>query len=53
MATKKRELEAAADSMTQEERNIWRQKLDALEAEDDKAVRALTALQDKGDIGTV
>ncbi len=46
-------MEVAADSMTRKERNIWQQKLVALDAENDKAVRALTALQDKGDIGAV
>jgi hypothetical protein len=57
---KKRELEAAADCMTWEERNIWQQKLDALDAED-KAMSSrnmdtaagVTALSDEGDKGAV
>jgi hypothetical protein len=57
---KKRELEASADCMTREERKAWREKLDALDAED-KAMSSrdmdtaagVTALSDKGDEGTV
>jgi hypothetical protein len=57
---KKRELEAAADCMTWEERNVWQQKLDALDAED-KAMSShnidtaagVTASSAEGDEGAV
>ena len=60
VALKKRELEAAADCMTREERNVWQQKLDALDAED-KAMSSrnmdtaagVTASSDEGDKGAV
>ena len=57
---KKRVLEAAADCMTREESNVWRQKLDALDAEDEAissrnmdTAAGITALSDKGDEGAV
>ena len=60
VALKKRELEAAADFMTWEERKAWREKLDALDGEgkamssrDMDTVAGVTGLSDKGDEGTV
>jgi hypothetical protein len=57
---KKRELEAAADCMTQEERNVWQQKLDALKAEDEAmsshnmdTTAGVAVLLDEGDKGAV
>jgi len=43
IALKKRELEAAANSMTREERNTWRQRLDELDSED--AIEAMVSLE--------
>ncbi len=43
IALKKRELEAAANSMTWEERNTWRQRLDELDGED--AIEAMVSLE--------
>ena len=43
IALKKRELEAAANSMTREERNTWQQRLDELDRED--AIKAMVSLE--------
>jgi phage terminase large subunit-like protein len=43
IALKKRELEAAANSMTREERNTWQQRLDELDRED--AIEAMVSLE--------
>ncbi len=60
VALEKRELEAAADCLTREERNVWRQKLDALDAEDEAmssrnmdTAAGVTASSDKGDEGAI
>jgi hypothetical protein len=58
---KKRVLEAAADCMTREERNDWRQKLDALDDAEDETMSScnmdtaagVTASSYEGDEGAV
>ncbi len=45
IALRKRELEAAANSMTWEERNTWQQRLDELDGED--AIEATVSLEAK------